>query len=316
MQSDKLDGTLLIAPHQFPHLDREMRLADELGVPLVAAPDKAAFRAGMPDAAVVMVTPYARVEAEDFAAMTKCRAVVRYGMGYDNIDVDAAAAAGVPVSIVPGTASEEVASHALAMGLALARRIPQGQAAIRRGEWAGTVGFDTPKLSELTVGVVGLGRIGGFVAQWWQSLGAHVLVHDPFATASEFELAPLGRVLAQAHVVSLHLPLTNETKDLIDGPTLARMRRGVVIVNVSRGGLIDEVALADAVRSGHVAGAGIDTFSIEPLPLDHPLRGLDNVVTTPHVAWRSDRSLDALQIEAVARARLALTGGELPDRVA
>lgn len=316
MQSNQLDGTLLIAPHQFPNLDREKRLAEQLGIPLVAAPDKASFRAGMADAAVVMVTPYARVEAQDFAAMTKCRAVVRYGMGYDNIDVAAAATAGIPVSIVPGTASEEVASHALAMGLALARRIPQGQTAIRRGEWAGAVGFDTPKLSELTVGVVGLGRIGGFVARWWTALGSNVLVHDPFATECEFELAPLDRVLAEAHVVSLHLPLSSETANLIDAPTLGRMRKGVVIVNVSRGGLIDEVALADAVRTGHVAGAGIDTFSVEPLPLDHPLRELENVITTPHVAWRSDRSLDALQIEAVERARLALTGGELPDRVA
>jgi D-3-phosphoglycerate dehydrogenase len=147
-------GTILVAPHHFPDLERERLLAEEFGYKLVASPDPDAFRAGLPDADVVMVTPYARLEADDFPNMKKCRAVIRYGIGYDNIDVEAATRAGIPVSIVPGTASEEVASHAFAMGLALIRRLPAGDAAIRDQSWAGVIGYDTPVLSQLNVGVV------------------------------------------------------------------------------------------------------------------------------------------------------------------
>lgn len=312
MTNGKIPGTILIAPHQFPHIDREHALAEEFGLELIEARDKQGFRAGIADAAVVMVTPYARVEAEDFAAMKNCRAVVRYGMGYDNIDV---AAATVPVSIVPGTASDEVASHALAMGLALARRIPQGSAAIAEGAWAGGVGFDTPKLTDLDVGVLGMGRIGKRVATWWSVLGARVRAYDPFAEFSEIPAASVPEILEGSDVISLHVPLNDETRHLISAPTLARMRRGAVVVNVSRGALVDEVALADALRSGRIAGAGLDVFADEPLPEGHPLRSAPNVLLTPHVAWRSNRSLDALQEAAVARARNALTGEPLPDVV-
>lgn len=312
MTNGETSGTILIAPHQFPHVDRERALAEEFGLELVEAKEKETFRAGMPDAAIVMVTPYARVEAEDFAAMKACRAVVRYGMGYDNIDV---AAATVPVSIVPGTASEEVASHALAMGLALARRVPQGGAQIAQGAWAGSVGYDAPKLSDLDVGVLGLGRIGRYVANWWGALGARVRAYDPFARIDGINQASLSEVLEGSDVVSLHVPLNDDTHHLVSAPRLARMRRGAAIVNVSRGGLIDETALVDALRSGHISGAGLDVFAEEPLPEGHVLRSAPNVILTPHVAWRSNQSLDALQEAAVLRARHALTGQPVPDLV-
>jgi D-3-phosphoglycerate dehydrogenase len=307
--------TLLVAPHQFPDLEREAALAAEFGLSLVAAPDKAAFRDGMADAAIVMVTPYGRVEAEDFARLSGCLAVVRYGMGYDNIDVRAGVSAGVPVSIVPGTASEEVGSHALALGMALARRVPAGQAAIAAGGWAGKVGFDAPRISDLTVGVVGLGRIGALVARWWAALGADVVGYDPYAQLDGIRSAELDEVLTGSDLVSLHLPLMESTRHVVSADLIARMRPGAVVVNVSRGGLIDEAALASALTSGHLAGAGLDVFSEEPLPADHPLRSTPNTILTPHVAWRSDVSLDALQEGAVARARAALEGRPIPDLV-
>lgn len=308
-------GTILVAPHHFPDLDREHALAEELGYDLVAAKDVEEFRAGLPDAEIVMVTPYARLTSDDFPTMKKCRAVIRYGIGYDNIDVEAATAADIPVSIVPGTASEEVASHAFAMGLALARRLPTGDAAIREGGWAGIIAFDTPVLSQLEVGVVGLGRIGQHVARMWDAVGAKVRAYDPFVTESPFELAELSSVLEQSDIVSLHLPLTAETRNLVDADVLGRMRDHAVIVNVSRGGLIDETALAEALTSGRIAGAGIDTFAQEPLAADHPLRDAPNAILTPHIAWRSDRSTAALQEGAVERVRLALTGQPLIDLV-
>lgn len=308
-------GTILVAPHHFPDLDREHALADELGYELVTTGDGDAFRAGLPDAEIVMVTPYARLTAEDFPAMSKCRAVIRYGIGYDNIDVEAATQAGIPVSIVPGTASEEVASHAFAMGLSLARRLPAGDAAIRGNGWGGVIAYDTPVLSQLEVGVVGMGRIGQHVARMYDSVGAQVRAFDPFVTESFVDMVALDDVLENSDVVSLHLPLNDDTWNLISEDVLARMRRGTVVVNVSRGGLVDEEALARALQSGHIAGAGIDTFVQEPLPAEHPLRSAPNTILTPHISWRSTRSTGALQEGACDRVRLALTGQPLIDLV-
>lgn len=309
------DGPIVVAPHHFPDLAREHAIAEEFGRELIAAEDVDSFRDALPDAAIVMVTPYAKLTAEDFPNMRNCVAVVRYGIGYDNIDVVAAAAAGIPVSIVPGTASEEVASHALAMGLALLRRLPAGDDAIRANGWAGTIGYDTPQLSRLDVGVLGAGRIGARVARMYSVLGANVRVYDPFTEVSEFPTAPLAAILEGSDLISLHIPLSEETSGLISADVLARMRRGAVIVNVSRGGLIDEVALAKSLTSGHIAGAGLDTFSAEPLPADHPLRDAPNAIFTPHIAWRSKVSTGALQDGAVARVRLALTAKPMPDIV-
>jgi len=308
-------GIILVAPHQFPDLEREKALAGAFGLDLVAAADQASFREAMTDALVVMVTPYAKVTAEEVARMRQCKAVVRYGMGYDNIDVAAAAAAGVPVSIVPDASSEEVAAHALATGLALARRVPQGQAAIREGRWAGTIAYDAPKLANLDVGILGMGRIGRLAAGWWAAIGARVRAYDPFASIPGIASASQDEILENSDVVSLHLPLNDQTRHLVSAETLARMRRGAVVVNVSRGGLIDEAALVDALRSGHIAGAALDVFAQEPLPADSPLRDAPNLILTPHVAWRSNTSLGALQQGAVDRARLALTGEPLIDVV-
>ncbi|MEU0805943.1 C-terminal binding protein [Streptomyces sp. NPDC005970] len=308
-------GAILVAPHQFPNLDREHVLARDFELDLVAATDQASFSKGMASAEVVMVTPYAKVTADDFAAMGRCKAVVRYGMGYDNIDVAAAAAAGIPVSIVPDASTDEVASHALAMGLALSRRLPQGHAAIRDGGWAGRIAYDAPKLTDLEIGVVGMGRIGRIVAASWTALGAKVRAYDPFASFSQVPAASLTQVLEESDVVSLHLPLTDQTRHVVSGEVLRRMRPGAVVVNVSRGGLVDEQALADALRSGHIAGAALDVFAHEPLPAGHVLRDAPNVILTPHIAWRSTTSLGALQEGAVARARRALAGESLSDLV-
>lgn len=308
-------GIILVAPHRFPNVNRERALAERFGREMVVAEDQESFTNRMADAEVVMVTPYAKMTAKEFSMLRRCKAVVRYGVGYDNIDVAAANNVGVPVTIVPDTASEEVASHAFAMGLSLVRRIPQGQAAISAGEWAGMIGLDTPKLSNLQVGIVGMGRIGRLVARWWAAIGAKVHAFDPVSTFSDVPVATLKQVLEESDVISLHLPLTADTRHLISAEVLESMRRNAVIINVSRGGLIDEEALAIALRAGRIAGAGLDTFAQEPLPVGHPLRAAPNTVFTPHVAWRSTTSLDALQEQAVERARRALQGEALPDLV-
>jgi D-3-phosphoglycerate dehydrogenase / 2-oxoglutarate reductase len=309
-------SALLVAPHQFPDLDRERALADRFGLELVAATDQAAFSDAMPDARLVMVTPYGKLGEREMAALTDCAGVVRYGIGYDNIDVRAAARLGVPVSIVPDASTEEVASHAFALGLALARRIPAGQTAIAQGAWAGAVPADLPVLSDLEIGIVGMGRIGRLVAGWWHAVGARVRAYDPVATFTDIDAAPLETVLRDSDLVSLHVPLTDGTRHMIDAAEIEAMRHGAVVVNVSRGGLIDESALAEALAAGRLAGAGLDVFEHEPLAADHPLRAAPNAILTPHSAWKSRASLAALQEGAVRRAQMLLDGQEPPDRVA
>lgn len=315
MTSSGTPGTILIAPHHFPDLDREQALAADTGRRLVAAADEDEFHAAVGAAEIVMMTPYAKLRADDFEKMANCRAVVRYGMGYDNIDIAAATAADIPVSIVPDASTEEVAAHALAMGLALVRRLPHGHSAIEGGGWAGSLGTDTPKFSELEVGIVGMGRIGRLAAGLFQAVGATVHAYDPVAEFTEVRSASLDEVLENSDVVSLHLPLNDQTRNMINAEVIDRMRPGAVLVNVSRGGLIDEAALADALRAGKLAGAALDVFSTEPLPADNPLRGAPRLILTPHVAWRSNRSIGALQSGAVSRARAAIAGETLPDVV-
>lgn len=316
--NDLLSATgrsILVAPHHFPDVEREKALAHELDIELRLARDVNDFRAQLPQAAVVMVTPYVTLTAADIDTLQKPAAVVRYGIGYDNIDVRAARAAGIPVSIVPDSSSEEVASHAFAMGLALVRRLSAGDAAIRRGDWAGTIAYDALPFGNLRVGVVGYGRIGRHVARLYQAIGADVRAYDPFINVDPGLAITLNEALAHSDVISLHLPLSDETANLISAEVLRNVKPGAVIINVSRGGLIDEVALADALSSGTVGGAGLDTFCEEPVAAESPLRQAPNLILTPHIAWRSNTSVGALQSGAVHRARLALTGGQLIDLV-
>jgi len=313
---EKSSGIILVSPHQFPDVAREQELAKIVGMEMVVAKDQSEFSSLMPRARIVMVTPYGKVRAEEIARLSDCAAIVRYGIGYDNIDVLAAKAAWVPVSIVPDASTEEVASHAFAMGLALARRIQQGYAAILAGAWAGKIGYDAPKLTRLKIGILGMGRIGRMTANWWKAVGSEVTAYDPFVDFEEVAQGTVEEIVKTSDVLSLHLPLTDETRNIVDAAALKTMKRSSVIVNVSRGGLIDETALAQALVAGEVAGAALDVFTQEPLPADSPLRQAPNLILTPHIAWRSDASVGALQSGAVERARLALVGEALPDRAA
>lgn len=174
--------------------------------------------------------------------------------------VAAAVAAGIPVSFVPDSSSEEVASHAFAMGLSLIRRLPAGDSAIRRGNWAGTIAYETPAFGGLTVGVVGFGRIGRQVARLYEAIGAQVRAYDSFTDVDEGVRAELEEALTTSDVITLHVPLSEDTKNLISREVLHRVKPGAVVVNVSCDGLIDEEALADALRDGTISDAGLDTF--------------------------------------------------------
>jgi len=219
------------------------------------------------------------------------RVVQRYGVGLDRIDLDAARQLGIEVRNVTDFCTNEVADHALALLLAAARDIVPQAVNVPEGRWRGS-GRPIHRLAGGLAGVVGLGEIGQAVARRVAAFGMAVLAYDPYAgsrtaQAMGVRLVALDQLLGEADVVLLTCPLTDETRGMIDADALALMKPTAILVNTSRGGLIDEEALAEALREGDIAAAGLDVLEQEPPPEDHPLLSLDNAVITPHTAWAS-----------------------------
>jgi phosphoglycerate dehydrogenase-like enzyme len=206
------------------------------------------------------------------------RVVVKYGSGMDNIDVEAARSRGVQVSSTPGTNARSVAELAIALLLTLARNVALHDRGVRAGSWRRLTGVE---LAGKQLGIVGYGAIGREVARIARGLDMNVVAHDPLVEGADVDLVPLDELYAASDAVSLHLPLTDETRGLVGDRELAAMKSTAFLINTARGGLVDEAALADALRSGRLAGAALDGFEMEPLG-DSPLRQLDNVVLSPH----------------------------------
>jgi len=282
------------------------------------------------ESATAQAVAGAHVVLNNFAPMTRRvmqglaegATIVRYGVGVDNVDLDAARDLGVAVCNVPDYGIEEVADHAAAMALFLARKVQVFDTGIRDGEWGITnIVSGLRSLGDTTVGLVGLGRIAQAFARRMMAFGCKVVAHDPYVDADVaadmgVTLTALDEVVAQAGILSLHVPLTPETRHMIGADRLAALPAGAIVVNASRGGLIDEAALARALTDGHIAGAGLDVFEKEPLPADSPLRDAPNVLLTPHAAFYSDASVRRLQGLAAEEGLRALRGEELRCRVA
>ncbi|MFC5826120.1 C-terminal binding protein [Nonomuraea insulae] len=270
-------------------------------------------------ASVVLVN-FAPITEAVLAALAPGATVVRYGIGFDNVDTGAAARLGVAVANVPDYGIDTVADHAAAALLCLLRRLPLFDRKIRDEGWCepGALG-GIPSFRSTVIGLIGAGRIAQELAGRLAPFGFTILGHDPYARPESvpgISLRPLADVLGQAHALSLHVPVTGETQQLVDAGFLKRMRPGAVLVNTSRGALVDEEALADALASGHLTAAALDVYDPEPPAADSRLRHLPNVVLTPHAAFYSDDSLEALQRLATEEAGRALAGEPLRCRVA
>ncbi|HEY1346715.1 MAG TPA: C-terminal binding protein, partial [Streptosporangiaceae bacterium] len=244
-----------------------------------------------------LIVQWAPVTDKVLAAAPACRLVSRLGIGIDMIDVAAATRRGIAVANTPGYCVDEVVAHTLAMALWLVRGLGRLDAAVRDGEWAAAAAYPAAARPAGTViGVVGLGRIGARVAAQAEALGFGVLGHDPYVAAAPggVQLTSLEDLFRRSHLVTLHAPLTGETRHLIRADTIGLMRPGAMLVNTCRGGLVDEADVAAALRAGRLAGAALDVFEAEPLPAESPLRSLPNVLLSPHAAWYSPASLAAL----------------------
>jgi len=310
----------MITDHGFSSIDLERRVLETAGFtleearPICKTEDDIIERCKGADVLMVQWAPVTRRVME---ALPEVRGYVRYGIGVDNIDVRSARELGRMVSNVPRYCLEEVSDHAVTLILSLARRVPQDQAQIARGKWGFTALLPIPAFSDLTLGLVGFGAIARKVSEKAKAFRFKQIAFDPFAPDQIFADHGVQRVdqntlLQTADIISLHCPLTNETRHLINAESIARMKSGVLLINTARGALVNEGDLIAALRTGKIVGAGLDVFEKEPVAADSALRTLPNVIATSHAAAVSMRSLSLLQIQAGEAARDMLLG-KRPD---
>jgi glyoxylate reductase len=296
----------------FDALDRlrDAHEVDEWPGNMPPAPEE--LRAGVADAEGLLSLVTDRIDTGVLDAAPRLRAIANMAVGTDNIDLEAAAARGIPVGNTPDVLTDATADIALALLLALARRVVTGAAKVRGGEWrtwepAGDLGAD---LAGATLGIVGWGRIGQAVARRAEGFGMEV-VHSSRSSGIALE-----ELLARADFVSLHTPLTEATRRLIDADALARMKPTALLVNTSRGGVVDQGALRDALHAGTIAGAALDVTEPEPLPADDPLLDAPNLLVVPHVGSATVRTRAKMAAMAVDNLLAALDGRPMPHQVA
>jgi D-3-phosphoglycerate dehydrogenase len=304
---------VVVSDQVFPSVEIERTLLADIGADLVVATGDVDEVLEVASDADAILNTYLPWSAVSIGRLSRCRIIARYGIGVDNVDLAAAREAGIVVTNVPDYSVEEVATHGLALILASVRKIVAADRSVRAGQWSVDQFRPIHRLSTLTVGLVGYGRIGRRIAAPLEALGATIIAHDPYLTPGP-DLPPLmtlDELLERADVISLHLPLTDETRGIIGEARLGKVKPGAVLVNTSRGPLVDLSALGDALRAGRLAAAALDVFESEPVD---PARIADipNLIATPHMAYYSEEALEESQRKAATQVIKVLTGQE-PD---
>lgn len=307
--------TIAVLGLRVPSLDVEEAVLRDLGASLVRALGASASEVieAARQADVVLAGSLPKFPAAVLEALPQLKAIVRFGIGVDNIDLRAAHAKGIMVANVPDYCIPEVATHAATLILAAARRLFPANQSAREGRWDVASVRPLPECEAQTVGLVGFGRIGQEVAARLRPFGFQISAADPASTWEAahglgVDLVDLESLLGAANIISLHAPLTKATRHLISGQTLAKMQPNAYIVNTARGGLIDETALKQALDDGRLGGALLDVLDVEPPPENHPLVRHPRVVITPHVAWYSERAAIEMRRKAAEEARRFLRG--------
>jgi D-3-phosphoglycerate dehydrogenase len=304
---------VVVSDQVFPSVEIERTLLADIGADLVVATGDVDEVLEVASDADAILNTYLPWSAVSIGRLSRCRIIARYGIGVDNVDLAAAREAGIVVTNVPDYSVEEVATHGLALILASVRKIVAADRSVRAGQWSVDQFRPIHRLSTLTVGLVGYGRIGRRIAAPLEALGVTIIAHDPYLTPGP-DLPPLmtlDELLERADVISLHLPLTDETRGIIGEARLGKVKPGAVLVNTSRGPLVDLSALGDALRAGRLAAAALDVFESEPVD---PARIADipNLIATPHMAYYSEEALEESQRKAATQVIKVLTGQE-PD---
>ncbi|MCY2977074.1 MAG: C-terminal binding protein [Planctomycetota bacterium] len=314
---------IAITDYSFPSLDIEESILRPLGHEIASLKERksAAELTTLVADADAVITQFAPVDARVIAGMQRAKVIVRYGIGYDNVDVKAARERGIPVCNIPDYCIDEVADHTLAFILSTTRQVVPNTLHVRDGKWGLATPLDQLRtLRDQTVGIVGFGRIGREVAARLAPFKSRRLVFDAFVPPEVVrnagcEPVSLDKLLAQSDIVTLHCPSTPQTKKLLNDESLGRMKQGSIVVNLGRGDLIDSGSLIAALQSGKIAAAALDVFEQEPLPPENPLRLMPNVITASHIASASPKSVRTLRETAAKIAIMALRGEPLPNIV-
>lgn len=312
---------VVITDHRFPGVEIERETLRPLGVEVEEAQCRTAQdvieAAKDADALLVQLAP---ISSEVIASLNKCKVIVRYGVGVDNIDLAAAEKRGIAVSNVPNYCVDEVADHTLAMALGLARQVWALDQRLREGTWKLAPVSRMPAFREMTYATAGLGRIGQAVLQRARNFKFRLAAYDPYRADDVFQALGVERwtqdqLFREADILSLHIPLNRESYHLVNRERLRQMKSSAILINTARGGLVDTKALADELQSGTLGYAGLDVFEQEPVPENHPLRSCKNLVMTSHVAWISESSVPKLQSMAAEEVARALQGRPLLNPV-
>jgi len=313
---------VVITDQTFGSLDIEETILRPTGCELVSGQCRTSesLIALVSDADAV-ITQFAPIKADVIAAMQDARVIVRYGIGVDNVDLEAARKRNIPVCNVPDYCIDEVADHTLAFILAATRQVVANSLYVRDGKWGLAVplaGMRT--LRDQVVGIVGFGRIGREVATRLAPFKCRRLVHDPVVPAHAIiaagcEPVEFTQLLDVADIVTLHCPSTSETRRLLNVKSIARLKHGAIVINLARGDLVETSALVKALQSGHLGGAALDVCDPEPIPADSPLRQMKNVILASHVASTSVKAVRTLRETAAGIAAMALAGKTLPNIV-
>lgn len=264
------------------------------------------------EADAILVT-YARLPGDLLRQLTRCKAIGRFGLGVDNIDIPAAAELGITVTYVPDYCMHEVSDHAMALLLALARKIPLSNKLVQAGRWEMPAVVPIHRLAGRVLGLVGFGNIPRALAPKAKAFGLRVVTHDPYVSqqalaAAGVESVSFDRLLEISDFVSIHAPLMPATRGLFNAEVFGKMKAGALLINTARGPLVDEDALISALDSGRLGGAALDVVAVEPLPKDSGLIGRDNVILTPHTAFYSVEALNELQTKCAADVARVLSG--------
>ncbi len=302
-----------VADSVFPNLDPARAVLSTIGAELQMASDPSPEAVlEVASGADALLVTYAKINADMIRQMKKCRIISRFGIGVDNVDLDAATAAGIVVTKVPDYCIDEVSDHAMALLLAAARKIPKATEQVHSGTWKMPNFVPIHRLRGSVLGLVGFGRIPQLVAPKAKAFGLRVVAYDPFIPKEVFANAGVEQVdfpqlLKMSDYVSIHSPLTPETKGLFNADAFKQMKKGAYVVNTARGPIIDEAALAAALDAGEIAGAALDVMTQEP-PVNSPLVGNRKVILTPHTSFYSEESLVELQTKASQEVVNVLSG--------
>lgn len=298
----------------FPSLDPAMaalkRIDPEMRMAKSSSPDDILAVAREADG--VLVT-YAKLSGDLLRQLKRCKVIGRFGLGVDNIDIPVATACGITVTYVPDYCMHEVSDHAMALLLALARKIPFSDRLVQAGRWEMPAVVPIRRLAGRTLGLVGFGNIPRALAPKAKAFGLRVVTHDPYVSrevlaAAGVEGLSFDDLLATSDYVSIHAPLLPATRGLLNAQAFAKMKKGALLVNTARGPLIDEAALVAALDAGQVGGAALDVVTTEPLAQDSPLKGRDNVILTPHTGFYSVEALEELQSKCASDVARVLSG--------